>query len=173
VVYALCDDDNQYRETQMTKQIDTFISEWTAAELAGDAEKLSDLLTEDFSGVGPLGFVLPRPAWLARHGQGLAYEAFDLDEIQVHHYGDVALVAARNNTRGTFWGQPVPEALRVTLVIPADSGTRRLAAIHMSFIAGTPGAPPMPAGANPPDRHAGPRQGDGDDSRHENAGDGQ
>jgi len=132
----------------MTEHLEAFLSEWTTAERTGDVEKLETILTEDFYGVGPVGFVLPRPAWLGRHRQGLAYEAFGLDELQVHHYGGVGLVTARNYTRGTYHGQPLPEALRATLVIPTDSGTMRLAAIHMSFIAGTQGSPPLPMAAS-------------------------
>ena len=100
--------------------------------------------------MGPLGFVLPRPAWLGRHRQGLTYEAFELDEIQVHLHGGATLVTARNHTRGTYRGQPLPEAVRATLVIATVADSRRLAAIHMSFIAGTAGAPPLPAPSNPP-----------------------
>jgi hypothetical protein len=57
---------------------------------------------------------------------------------------DFSVVTARNSTRGTCQGQPLPEALRVTLVITPDSEAVRVAAVHMSFIAGTQGAPPMP-----------------------------
>jgi ketosteroid isomerase-like protein len=128
----------------MSEHIHAFLSQWTAAERAGDAETLATLLTDDFYGVGPLGFVLPRPAWLDRHHQGLAYEQFGLEEIQIRLYGDVAVVTARNNTRGTYRGQPVPEALRVTLVILPNSEALRLVAVHMSFIAGTEGSPPLP-----------------------------
>jgi ketosteroid isomerase-like protein len=128
----------------MIEPIDSFLSEWTSAERAGDTETLETLLASDFYGVGPLGFILPRAAWLARHRQGdLAYETFDLDEIQTHLHGEVALVTARNNTRGTYQGHPIPEAVRATLVIADDTGIQRLAAIHMSFIAGTPGAPSL------------------------------
>ena len=119
-------------------------SEWTTAELAGDAETLATILTDDFSGVGPLGFILPRPAWLDRYRQGLAYEQFSLEEIQIRLYGDVAVVTARNKARGTYQGQPLPEALRATLVIASNSEAPGLAAVHMSFIAGTQGSPPMP-----------------------------
>jgi hypothetical protein len=142
------------QETQMSEPIHMFLSEWTAAELAGDAEKLEALLSDDFYGVGPLGFVLPRPAWLARHRQGLAYETFDLDELHIHREDHFALVTARNNTRGTYQGLSIPEAVRATLVIVTDSETSLLAAIHMSFIAGTAGAPPAPAPRNTPDRGA-------------------
>ena len=111
----------------MSKLIHAFLSQWTTAELAGDAETLATLLTDDFSGVGPLGFVLHRPAWLDRHHQGLAYEQFSLEEIQIrlYLYGEVAVVMARNNARGTYQGQPLPEALRATLVIaPKSEGLR-------------------------------------------------
>ena len=138
----------------MPEHIHAFLSQWTDAEHAGDAETLATLLTDDFSGVGPLGFVLPRPAWLDRYRQGLAYEQFSLEEIQIRLYGDVAVVTARNNARGTYQGQPLPEALRATLVIASDSGAVRLAAIHMSFIAGTQGSPPIPGRIDPAESSA-------------------
>ena len=154
----------------MTEPIETFLSEWTAAERAGDTGRLEALLADDFYGVGPLGFILGRPAWLDRHRQGLDYEAFDLDEMQVHFCGDVALVTARNNTRGTFHGQPIPEAVWATLVIAADSGTHRLAAIHMSCIAGTRGAPPIPGTTNPQDSSTHPEQASGEARSHRHPG---
>jgi ketosteroid isomerase-like protein len=129
-------------EIQMS-ELETFLSGWTTAERTGDSEKLDTLLTDDFYGVGPHGFVLPRAAWLGRHGEGLAYEDFSLEEIQVRPYGDFALVIARNNTRGTYRGQPLPEAVRATLAIASDNERLLLAAIHMSFIAGTQGSPPL------------------------------
>lgn len=132
----------------MTGHIDSFLSAWTRAECAGDVEKLEDLLADDFYGVGPLGFILPRPAWLARH-RDLSYQTFDLAEIQTREHGGAVIVTARNNTRGDHQGNPLPEALRATLVIVGDPGSPRLAAIHMSFIAGTRGAPPIPGTGKP------------------------
>jgi hypothetical protein len=91
---------------------------------------------------------LPKPAWLARHQDGdLAYTSFSLDQIQAASHGDVTVVTARNNSAGTYQGHPVPEAARATLVIVTDHGTRKLAVIHMSFMAGTRGAPPIPGPA--------------------------
>jgi hypothetical protein len=66
--------------------------------------------------------------------------------------GDTAVVTARNNTSGAHQGHPLPEAVRATLVLVSDSGNWRLAAIRMSFIAGTRGAPPIPRGQQPPRR---------------------
>lgn len=125
--------------------IDEFLDEWTAAELAADAGRLDGLLDSQFTGVGPLGFILPREAWLGRHRQGdLKYESFGLDEVQHRTYGDTAVVVARHDARATYQGNPVPQALRATLVLVSDAERWRLAAIQMSFIAGTPGAPPIP-----------------------------
>lgn len=136
----------------MDDRINTTLSEWTDAERTGDTHTLAVLLTDDFFGVGPLGFVLPRSAWLNRHHQGLHYQDFELDEVQVHPYDGFALVTARNHARGTYQGRPLPEALRTMLVMTDDSRTGHLASVQLSFIAGTPGAPPMPAPPQTVDR---------------------
>jgi ketosteroid isomerase-like protein len=125
--------------------IDTFLSEWTDAERAGDVATLDALLTDDFVGVGPMGFTLTKPEWLERHRPGeLEYETFALDERQDRRHGDAAVVTARQSARGTHQGRPVPETLRATLTLTAETGTWRLAGIQMSFVAGTPGAPGGP-----------------------------
>jgi ketosteroid isomerase-like protein len=130
--------------------IDSFLDAWTSAERAGDTSALAALLTHDFTGVGPLGFVLPKAAWLARHQQGaLSYQAFGFDEIQPRVHGDAAVITGRNLARGAYQGNPVPEAVRATLTLVSDAGSWKLAAIHMSFIAGTPGAPPVLGAASP------------------------
>ena len=126
--------------------ITTFLDDWSTAERTRDLGFLDERLTDDFVGIGPLGFALPKPPWLARHqGDDLRYETFDLDDVDVDtQHSAVALVTARQTAKGTFQGHPVPEVLRDSLVLVDDGGTWRLARIHMSFVAGTPGAPPLP-----------------------------
>jgi hypothetical protein len=135
-----------------------FLTEWAAAERAGDTGALETLLADGFAAVGPLGFILPRQAWLARHRScDLIYSDFSLEEVHARPLGqDAVVVTARNNTRGSYQGHPIPQATRATLVL-AGSGSRwQLAAIHMSFIAGTPGAPPTPGpGPSQPQGHGG------------------
>jgi Domain of unknown function (DUF4440) len=134
----------------MTEQTDAFLTAWTTAEQAGDVRTLDQLLTAGFYGVGPMGFMLPKMAWLARHqAGGLAYTHFGLDQVQAVRYGEVTVVTARHTSAGTYQDRPVPEAARATLVIVSEGGTRKLAVIHLSFMAGTSGAPPLP-GAAPP-----------------------
>ncbi|HWW53538.1 MAG TPA: nuclear transport factor 2 family protein [Acidimicrobiales bacterium] len=126
-------------------KIETFLSAWADAERSSDTTFLEANLTDDFVGVGPLGFQLPKRAWLARHDAAdLQYETFDLDEAQVRTRGPVAIVTARQTAIGAFQGHPLPEALRDTLLLVREREEWQLAGIHMSFIAGTPGAPPLP-----------------------------
>jgi hypothetical protein len=132
----------------MTEQTDAFLAAWTTAEQAGDVPALDRLLTADFYGVGPMGFILPKTAWLARHqAGGLAYTRFGLDQVQAARHGEVTVVTGRHTSAGTYQDRPVPEAARATLVIVDEGGTRKIAVIHLSFIAGTPGAPALPAPA--------------------------
>ncbi len=128
----------------MRDDIEGFLAELAAAERTGDTDKLDVLLTEDFVGIGPLGFSLPKAAWLARHGQGLRYELFRVEDAEVHDHDQVAIVTARYSQRGSAFGNPIPEAARATLVLVRHQGDWRLSNVHMSFIAGTPGAPAIP-----------------------------
>jgi ketosteroid isomerase-like protein len=129
-------------------QTDSFLSTWTHAERDGDVATLDRLLTDDFVGVGPLGFTLPKAEWLARHHDGdLTYETYDLEDVQARVHGDAAVVTAHQVARGAYRGRPTPQDLRATLALVKDEDRWQLAGIHMSFIAGTPGAPPIPAAA--------------------------
>jgi ketosteroid isomerase-like protein len=133
------------------KDITPFLSAWSAAERDRDTTFLEANLTDDFVGVGPLGFQLSKPAWLDRHrGGDLRYETFDLDEVEVRAYGPVAVVTARQAATGTFQGHPLPEVLRDTLVFVNQGQAWQLAGIHMSFVAGTPGAPGRRPSASDP-----------------------
>lgn len=121
------------------------IDAWLMAERDGDAETTDRLLTEDFVGVGPLGFQLPKTAWLQRMtGGDLHYERLDLDETTVRTFPGCAIVTGRWNAAGTARGHPVPEAARLTLVAVAVDDSWRVASIHYSFVAGTAGAPALP-----------------------------
>ena len=127
-----------------TQDIEALLTEWTAAEQSGDAAALDKLLTEDFTGVGPLGFTLSKQDWLDRHAAGdLKYRTYELSDVAVRRYGDAAVVVAQQSAAGAYRGHEVPGDLRVTLVVADASGSPRLASAHMSFVAGTPGAPPL------------------------------
>jgi ketosteroid isomerase-like protein len=120
----------------------TFLTTWADAERAGDAATTDRLLTDDFIGIGPIGFQLPKQAWLQRQtGGGLHYDALSLDEVTTREYGDCAITTARWNARGTAQGHPLPETTRATLVTVKDDGEWRLATIHFSYVADPSGGP--------------------------------
>jgi ketosteroid isomerase-like protein len=126
--------------------VEAFCRAWTSAELHADADTLEQLLADDFVGVGPLGFTLPKQAWLDRHRSGdMRYETYGLDEVDTRaRDGSVAVVTARQRARGSYRGQPTPEELRATVVLVPARDRWQLLGVHLSLIAGTPGAPPPP-----------------------------
>jgi hypothetical protein len=64
--------------------IDEFLTTWAQAERTGDAGTTAALLTDDSVGIGPLGFQLPKDAWLGRLASGeLRYDELALDEVSV------------------------------------------------------------------------------------------
>ena len=120
----------------------TFLTTWADAERDSDAATTDRLLTDDFIGIGPVGFQLPKRAWLYRQTSGdLHYDSLGLDEVKIREYGDCAITTARWNARGTAQGHPIPETTRATLVTVKDAGEWRLATIHFSFIADPSGGP--------------------------------
>jgi ketosteroid isomerase-like protein len=112
---------------------------WAAAELRGDTAFLEDRLSDDFIGIGPLGFLLSKQEWLARHQTGdLKYESFGLDEVKVRVYGDAAILTGRQAQNAAYRGNPVPGQFRITLVFIQQQGQWRLANLQLSAI----GQPP-------------------------------
>jgi ketosteroid isomerase-like protein len=90
---------------------------WKDAERTGDAERLGELLTDDFVGIGPVGFVLPKDAWLGRLGPELRDDELDLDEVSVRTNGDTTIVVAHQHATGEARGNPVPPDTRVSFVV--------------------------------------------------------
>jgi ketosteroid isomerase-like protein len=125
--------------------ITDLLAAWTDTETRGDAAGMAPLLTDDFTAVGPLGFTLSKTDWLARHESGgLKYRDFRLEGVTVREFGDTAVIVATEQADGTFNGHPVPGTLRATIVAARNGSGWQLTATHLSFVAGTPGAPPIP-----------------------------
>src|SRR5947209_1907882 len=111
---------------------------WVSAELHGDTTFLEKTLADDFIGIGPLGFLLTRQEWLARHQSGdLKYESFSLDEVKVRMYNDAAILISRQAQNATYRGNSIPGQFRITLVF-VQQGQWRLAHLQLSSI----GQPP-------------------------------
>lgn len=120
-----------------TQQLEKFAGDWATAELRGDTAFLERNLADDFVGVGPYGFLLTNDEWLERHeSRKLRYESFRLDEVRVRLYGEVAVMIARQMTKGKYEDNDLPDSLRATLFFAQQEGRWLLAGIHISFVAG-------------------------------------
>ncbi|MBT2224870.1 nuclear transport factor 2 family protein [Nonomuraea sp. NEAU-A123] len=108
--------------------------QFDAAELAADAERLRELLADDFQSIGPKGYVLDKDQWIGRHAQ-FQYHALDTSQIDVRMYGDTAIVRNVQSNKATSHGRAVALRVRVSQVWVKQEGTWRLAGIQFSPMA--------------------------------------
>ena len=118
----------------MTDHVNTLLTTWAESERTGDTRSLDGLLADNFVGIGPVGFVLDKPAWLARFEQGLSYEELVLDEVTIHRHGDTAIAVAHQHAVGTAHGNPTPPDTRVAFTIVSASSDPRIAGVQYSFL---------------------------------------
>jgi ketosteroid isomerase-like protein len=125
------------------KDIEELVNAWADAEQHGDVDGLDRLLADDFAGIGPVGFVLPKQAWLSRFDQGLRYESLAVEDVAVRQYGDAAVVVAEQHARGSHQGNPTPADTRLSIVATRHGGDAwRIAGIQYSFLGPPAGTPP-------------------------------
>ncbi|AXK36436.1 nuclear transport factor 2 family protein [Streptomyces armeniacus] len=123
----------------MDEELREFGRRWAEAERRGDAAALDRLLTEDFHGVGPRGFVIGRDEWLERYSDDwLIHDSFDWRPVQVRRYGDAAVANGVQSQQSTYDGRDVDGHFRVTQLLVHDAYGWRLACIHLSPIAEPP-----------------------------------
>ena len=118
----------------MTTDIAQLLDSWADAERTGDAAALGELLTADFVGIGPVGFVLDKPAWITRFDHGLRYEQLELDDVSVRRHGDAVLVVARQRAVGSHSGTPTPPETRVSFTVVGEGEGLEIAGMQYSFI---------------------------------------
>lgn len=127
-------------------RINSLLDQWADTELAGDADALSPLLTDDFTGVGPVGFVLTRDQWIGRHRSGeVDNREFRVSEPQVRRYGETAVVTATLTQETTARGRDTSATFRLGAVARREGGPDgdwRLAHVQLS-------GPIIPAGQLP------------------------
>lgn len=113
-----------------------FGTRWATAELHADVPALGELLTEDFVGIGPHGFMLDKPQWLERYTSGsLVHTAFSWDEVRIREYGDTVVATGVQQQESTYQGHATDGRFRGTQVLVARDGRWRLAAMHLSNLA--------------------------------------
>jgi ketosteroid isomerase-like protein len=106
-------------------------SRWAAAEVDGDVETLDALIAGDFCGIGPLGFVLDKPAWLNRFANGLENTAFSFAELQIRPEGSCAIVAGILDQQATFGGSDSSGRYRISFVLIRRGGHWQIGSCHI------------------------------------------
>ena len=119
------------------------IQRWAHTELHGDTDAYRDLFTADFTGVGPVGFVLDGHQWAGRHAGDLHNDAFDVLDPHLRFYGDTVVVEAVQRQTTTARGRDTSGSFRLGLVaVRSDGGsgsTWRIAHLQLSGPLITPG----------------------------------
>jgi hypothetical protein len=113
---------------------------WAKAEIEADISVLDALAADDFSLVGPVGFVLDKQQWLDRYRQGdLVTRSLAFEDGMTRIYGGAAVTIGRHIQEAEYRGHPVNGEFRATHLAVRD-GTQqwRLAGMHLSPIAAGP-----------------------------------
>ncbi|MET9834527.1 nuclear transport factor 2 family protein [Streptomyces sp. NPDC006385] len=110
-----------------------FVQEWSTAEDQGDHRALDDLLAQDFTGVGPRGFVRSREEWLARYSTGTVRNtSFEVSDLRIRCYGETAVVVAAQTQQSVNGEADASGAFRFTLIVVRQDGRLQLAGLHLS-----------------------------------------
>jgi hypothetical protein len=109
------------------------------AEVDADVTTLDALATEDFTLVGPVGFVLDKQQWLDRYRGGvLRTRQLSFEDAVTRVYGNTAIRIGRRVQQAEFQDRPVNGEFRATHVAVRDGDRWRLAGVHLSPIGGPP-----------------------------------
>jgi ketosteroid isomerase-like protein len=128
------------------RQIRELGSRWSEAEQRGDVAALDALSVDDFTLVGPLGFVLNKQQWLDRYRTGaLVTHSLVWDEIEVRDYGDAAVAVGSHRQRAEYQGNNADGRFRATHVAVRRGDGWLLAGVHLSPIGGPPPFAARPA----------------------------
>src|SRR6266511_3175659 len=126
------------------QEIVELVQIWADAELAGDPVEYrdSEILHDDFVGVGPVGFVLDRQQWIDRHKGDLRNEEFTVEDPHVRIFGDTAIVEAKQTQRTFAMGHETSGSFRVVVVAVLSEGRWVIANIQFSGPLIAPGERP-------------------------------
>lgn len=80
--------------------------DWTEAAKAGDTDKLSQIIADDWSGLGPDGAKLTKAAFLEAYKSGKSkLESFDFGAMDVKVLGNTAVVQGSDTEKSTTDGK--------------------------------------------------------------------
>jgi ketosteroid isomerase-like protein len=109
------------------------------AMLIGDVQSLDELIAEDLVFTMHTGLVIDKQDDLDAHRTGIQkFTKIDLDDQQVRHYGDCAVVTVKVELAGNFNGQDYSETYRFTRVWIKRQNRWQIAAGHVSQVSDSP-----------------------------------
>ncbi len=80
--------------------------DWTDASKAGDTDKLSQIIADDWSGVGPDGAKMTKAAFIDGYKSGKSkLESFEFGPMDVKVLGNVAVVQGSDTEKSTTDGK--------------------------------------------------------------------
>jgi ketosteroid isomerase-like protein len=126
-------------------QVEDLLRRLGDAQVRADVDELTSLLSDDFKLVGPLGFVVAKPQWLAQfHPGALEVSAIAWDELDLRTYADaqVSIAIGRLQQRAQYAGRSSDGTFRVTAVAVRAGNRWLVAGLHYSPIAPPPGSGP-------------------------------
>ena len=124
--------------TMTTTEIKDLLTRFAEAQRLCDADELSELLTDDFKLVGPLGFVVSKQEWLKQFRTGmLQIESLEWDEIDIrtHAYAHFAIAIGSLTQTATHAQKSADGRFRVTATAIGQGTRWHLAGVHYSPIA--------------------------------------
>ena len=130
-----------------TEEIRKLLERFAGAQRLSDLDALSQLLTDDFKLVGPLGFVVPKNQWLEQfHSGALQIESLEWDELDIrtHAFSNFAIAIGKLTQAATYAQNRSDGQFRVSAIAIGDGTTWQLAGLHYSPIA-------VPGRRQPPD----------------------
>jgi uncharacterized protein (TIGR02246 family) len=105
------------------------------AYLAGDADRLAEVLTEDFTLTDASGVVTTRADDIENAKKGtVRYEVFENYDMKVRLHGDAAVVTGRTRVKGKAGDTPFAAEFQFTDTLVRREGRWRFAASHVSRV---------------------------------------
>lgn len=109
------------------------------AMLNSDVLALDELIADDLVFTMHTGLVINKQDDLEAHRNGIQkFTNIDLDEQQVRHYGDCAVVTVKAGLIGKFNGQPYCATYRFTRVWVKRQNRWQIAAGHVTQVSDAP-----------------------------------
>ena len=107
------------------------------AYLNGEAEKIANFLTEDYTLTNSKGEISGRADDIADATSGkVRYDVFENYDMKVRLYGDsAAVVTGRTKLKGVHNGKTIDKIVQFTDTLVKQNGHWRLAAGHVSAVA--------------------------------------